>query len=260
MRVMSSSAVVAAITGGTSGIGRAAALKLGSVGAVVAVSGRNEAEGAITVQQVEAAGGTAQFTRVDVCEPDAVAAWIDDTAERHGGLDWLVNNAGLNGQGARLEDYSIEDFERVVRTNLFGTFYALRAAIPIMRAGGGGSVVNLGSTASLQGYGLLAAYAASKHGLVGLTKAVALENADIPIRVNIICPGPIDTPLMDDIERLVNPQDPAAAHEMFAGTTALKRYGSPAEVAELIHFLLSDASSYITGTAISVDGGVMAGV
>ena len=129
-----------------------------------------------------------------------------------------------------------------------------------MRRGGGGSIVNVGSTASLQGYGLLAAYVASKHGLLGLTRSVALETADIPIRVNIICPGPVDTPLMQSIERMVNPEDPAAAHAMLAGTTALKRYGSTAEIAELVHFLLSDASSYITGTAISIDGGVMSGV
>ncbi|CAB4869014.1 unannotated protein [freshwater metagenome] len=255
-----STSIVAAVTGATSGIGRAAALKLAAAGATVAVSGRNEAEGAITVQQIEAAGGTAEFTRVDVCDPAAVADWINATHERHGGLNWLVNNAGLNGDGARLEDYSIDEFERVIRTNLLGTFYALHTAIPLMRAQGSGSIVNVGSTASLQGYALLTAYAASKHALVGLTKAVALETADVPIRVNIICPGPIETPLMDEIERLVNPQDPAAAHDMFAGTTALKRYGSPAEVAELIHFLLSDASSYITGTVVSVDGGVMAGV
>ena len=257
---MSSTRVVAAVTGATRGIGRGIALKLGSVGATVAVSGRDAAEGAITVEQIQAAGGTAAFTAVDVCDPDAVAAWLNETAAVHGGLHWLVNNAGINGDGAKLEDYALEDVELVLRTNLLSAIYAIRTAIPLMRRGGGGSIVNVGSTASLQGYGLLAAYVASKHGLLGLTRSVALETADIPIRVNIICPGPVDTPLMQSIERMVNPEDPAAAHAMFAGTTALKRYGSTAEIAELVHFLLSDASSYITGTAISIDGGVMSGV
>ena len=129
-----------------------------------------------------------------------------------------------------------------------------------MRARGRGAIVNVGSTASLQGYATLSGYTASKHGVLGLTRSVALENADIPIRCNCICPGPVDTPLMRSIEELVNPADPAAAREMFAGTTALKRYGLPEEIAELVLFLLQDRSSYITGTAISVDGGVMTGV
>ena len=136
----------------------------------------------------------------------------------------------------------------------------LKTAIPLMRGQGSGAIVNVGSTASLQGYGLLGGYTASKHGLLGLTRSIALENADIPIRANCVCPGPIDTPLMRSIEELVNPEDPAAAHEMFAQTTALKRYGTPEEIAELVLFLLGDSSAYVTGTAISIDGGVTTGV
>jgi NAD(P)-dependent dehydrogenase (short-subunit alcohol dehydrogenase family) len=251
---------VAAVTGATRGIGRAIAVRLASEGATVAIGGRDEAEGAITAEQVEAAGGTADLTRLDVCDPVAVGAWIRGIAERHGRLDWLVNNAGMNGDSARLEDYAIEDFELVIRTNLLSAFYTMHAAVPIMRAQGGGAIVNVGSTASLQGYGLLAAYTASKHGLLGLTRSTALENADVPVRANIICPGPVDTPLMQGIERMVNPDDPAAARALFEGTTALKRYGTPEEIADLVHFLLSDGSTYITGTAISIDGGVMTGV
>lgn len=251
---------IAAVTGATRGIGRGIAVKLGSTGATVAIAGRDEAEGAITAQQVDEAGGTGVFTKVDVTDAGAVQAWISGIASEHGSLDWLVNNAGINGDSARIEDYTVDDFEYVVRTNLMSAFSTLHAAIPIMRAQGHGSIVNVGSTASLQGYGLLAAYTASKHALLGLTRSAALENADVPVRVNIICPGPVDTPLMQSIERLVNPDDPAAARAMFEGTTALKRYGTPAEIAGLVHFLLSDASAYITGTAISIDGGVMTGV
>jgi NAD(P)-dependent dehydrogenase (short-subunit alcohol dehydrogenase family) len=251
---------IAAVTGGSGGIGRAIAIRLGAAGAMVTVAARNEEGGRETVAQIEAAGGTAAFTRADVTRVDEVDDWIAATAERFGGLDWLVNNAGMNGPTARLEDLAVEEFETIVRTNLLAAFYTIRAAIPLMRARGGGSVVNIGSTASLQGYGMLSGYTASKHALLGLTRSLALECADIPIRANCVCPGPVDTPLMRSIEELVNPEDPAAARAMFEGTTALKRYGLPEEIAELVHFLLSDASAYITGAPISVDGGVMTGV
>jgi NAD(P)-dependent dehydrogenase (short-subunit alcohol dehydrogenase family) len=251
---------VAAVTGASGGIGRAIAVRLGAEGAAVALASRNEEGGRETAALVEAAGGSAHFTRVDVTQSAQVQAWIADTAQRFGGLDWLVNNAGMNGPTARLEDLGVDEFELIVATNLLSAFYAIRAAIPLMRARGGGAIVNIGSTASLQGYGMLAGYTASKHGLLGLTRSVALECAEIPIRANCICPGPVDTPLMRGIEELVNPEDPAAARAMFEGTTALKRYGLPEEIAELVHFLLSDASSYITGAPISVDGGVMTGV
>jgi NAD(P)-dependent dehydrogenase (short-subunit alcohol dehydrogenase family) len=257
---MASAEHVAAITGGTSGIGRGVALRLAAAGAAVSVAGRNEAEGLETVRQVESDGGTASFTRVDVSRADEVEAWIAGVHQSYGRLDWLVNNAGMNGRSARLEDCSIEEFEQVVRTNLLSAFYSAHTAIPIMRAQGSGSIVNVGSTASIQGYGLLSGYTASKHGLLGLTRSIALENADVPIRANCVCPGPVDTPLMRGIEELVNPDDPAAAHEMFAGTTALKRYGTVEEIAELIAFLLGSGSAYITGASISIDGGVTTGV
>jgi NAD(P)-dependent dehydrogenase (short-subunit alcohol dehydrogenase family) len=212
------------------------------------------------VEQIAAAGGEGFFTPVNVARSDEVSEWIDAVADRYSAVHWLVNNAGMNGRSARLEECGVEEFEEVVATNLLSAFYTIRAVVPLMRSQGRGAIVNVGSTASLQGYALLAAYTASKHGLLGLTRSVALENADIPIRTNCICPGPVDTPLMQSIEVLVNPDDPAAAREMFAGTTALKRYGLPEEIAELVWFLLDEGSAYITGTAISVDGGVMTGV
>jgi|tagenome__1003787_1003787.scaffolds.fasta_scaffold20972274_3 NAD(P)-dependent dehydrogenase (short-subunit alcohol dehydrogenase family) len=257
---MSNAERVAAVTGATSGIGREVARKLADAGATVAFAGRNEAEGAETVRLITAAGGTAWFAALDVSDTAAVERWVNEVHEREGRLDWLVNNAGMNGRSARLEECSLEEFELVIRTNLTAAFASLHAAIPIMRAQGGGAIVNVGSTASVQGYGMLSGYTASKHALLGLTRSVALENADIPIRANCICPGPVDTPLMRGIEQLINPDDPAAAREMFAGTTALKRYGTVEEIANLVLFLLDDRSGYITGATISIDGGVTTGV
>jgi NAD(P)-dependent dehydrogenase (short-subunit alcohol dehydrogenase family) len=257
---MSDTTTVAAVTGATGGIGRTIAATLAAAGATVAVCGRSPEGGAETVELIRSQGGSASFTAVDVTSYEQVATWIGDVADRNGGLHWLVNNAGMNGRSARLEQSEVAEFEQIVATNLFSTYYAIRTAIPLMRAQGSGAIVNVGSTSSLQGYATLGGYVSSKHGVLGLTKTVALENADIPIRCNCICPGPVDTPLMRSIEELVNPDDPAAAREMFSQTTALKRYGLPQEIADLVLYLLSDRSSYITGTAISVDGGVMTGV
>ncbi|MDO8212433.1 SDR family NAD(P)-dependent oxidoreductase [Conexibacter sp. CPCC 206217] len=251
---------VAAVTGASGGIGRAIALRLAAEGAAVAVAARGEDGGRETVAQIEDEGGTAFFTSLDVTEAEQVQAWVRDTAERFGRLDWLVNNAGMNGRSARIEEYAIAEFEQVVATNLLSAFYAVHAAIPIMRAQGGGAIVSIGSTASLQGYGMLGGYTASKHGLLGLTRSIALENADVPIRANCVCPGPVDTPLMRGIEELVSPTDPTVARAMFEGTTALKRYGTVEEIADVVHFLLGDSSRYVTGAAISVDGGVTTGV
>ena len=193
---------VALVTGGSGGIGRGIAARLAAEGATVAVAARRAEGCQETVRQIEAAGGRAEFTVLDVTGAEAVEGWVRDAAERFGRIDWLVNNAGMNGPSARLEDQSAAEFEEVVATNLLSTFYAVHAAIPIMRAQGGGAIVNIGSTASLQGYGLLSGYTASKHAVLGLTRSIALENADIPIRANCVCPGPVDTPLMRSIEVL----------------------------------------------------------
>ena len=180
---------VIAITGGASGIGKATASAAAAEGARVALADRNEAAGLAAARAIESAGGEAEFTQLDVTDPSAVAAWLEATADRFGGLDGLFNNAGINGPNQVLEDYSLEDFQRVIEINLLGVSYGIRGAIPLMRARGGGSIVNTGSTASLTGYATLSAYVAAKHGVLGLTRAVAREYAEVPIRVNCVCPG-----------------------------------------------------------------------
>lgn len=250
---------VAMVSGGGSGIGRATALLLARHGVAVAVGDVNLDGGRATVNEIVAAGGTAAFRHTDVTEDAEVRAWVDDTVDRWGQIDLQFNNAGINGPTCTLEDYGAEDFERVIFTNLISVSLCMRAVIPHMRERGG-AIVNTGSTASLTGYASLSGYTAAKHGVLGLTRSVAREYARIPIRVNCICPGPTSTPLMHGIEEHLNPEDPGAARRAFEQTTALGRYASPDEIAGVVAFLLSDASGYVTGAAISVDAGVTAGI
>lgn len=249
---------VATVTGGASGIGRAIAEALASSGYRVAIADLSEAGAQETARRIAAAGGTASFRLVDVTDSEQVEAWMAAIADEWGGIDAVVNNAGINGPTMPLESYSAEDFARVIEVNLVSVSLCMRAAIPHLRRRGGGAIVNTGSTASLQGYASLSGYAAAKHGVLGLTRSVALEYADVPIRVNCICPGPVDTPLMQGIYQSFD--DPRAAREMFAQTSALKRYAAAREIADVVVFLLSDQASYLTGAAIPVDGGITAGV
>ena len=250
---------VAMVSGGGSGIGRAASIKLAAEGLKVAVGDIDSAGGEATVATIEKAGGVAYFQRVDVTSEVEVNAWVDGCVQRWGRLDYQFNNAGINGPTEKLESYSAHDFERVIMTNLVSVSLCMRAAIAHMKERGG-AIVNTGSTASLTGYATLSAYAAAKHGVLGLTRSVAREYAEIPIRVNCICPGPTSTPLMQGIEESLNPDDPGSVRAAFAETTALKRYASPEEMADVVAFLLSDSAGYMTGAAIAADAGVTAGI
>lgn len=250
---------VVVITGAASGIGRATALLAAQEGARVACVDRAETAGQEAAAAIAASGGVASFHRADVTSGSDLIACFDAVAADWGRIDGLMNNAGINGAVAALENYSEDDFDSILAINLKSVWLGMRAVIPHLRRAGGGAIVNTGSTASLTGYALLSGYVATKHAVLGLTKTVAVEYALERIRVNCICPGPVDTPIMRDIEREVMPDDPAAVRRTFEATTALGRYARPAEIAELAVFLLSDASSYMTGAAYSVDGGVLAG-
>jgi NAD(P)-dependent dehydrogenase (short-subunit alcohol dehydrogenase family) len=244
---------VALVTGGASGIGRATAMRLALGGASVLVADRDEVGAQGTLDLIADAGGIAHVRAVDVTDPDQIAAMVDDAVGTYGRLDIAVNNAGMTGTYAPLADQTLDDWNRTLVVNLTSVFLSMQAEIPAMLASGGGSIVNTASGAGLMGFANLPAYVASKHGVVGLTKSVALEFARKGIRVNAVCPGSVRTPMLEGFTG----GDEGALQGM--GTMQpIGRLGTPEEIAEAIVWLCSDAASFVTGTAMPVDGGVMA--
>lgn len=245
---------VALITGAASGIGRAAALAFAQQGVRVAVVDTNERDGHDTVQQIAAAGGTAHFIRADISQESEVQAMVAQTVAQFGQLDYAFNNAGIAGQGGALHEMSMENFDGVIAVNLRGVFLCLKYEIQHMLQHGGGAIVNTASIAGLVASRGLAHYVASKHGVVGLTKAAALDYAQHNIRVNAIAPGVIVTPLA---QQYVG-GDPEVLRQQFAAVHPVNRVGEPEEVAQAAVWLCSDAASFMTGTTIPIDGGLTA--
>jgi NAD(P)-dependent dehydrogenase (short-subunit alcohol dehydrogenase family) len=240
----------ALVTGGGSGLGRASALALARAGAMVTVVDVDEDGGKETAALViDEAGGDADFVRADVTQPDDVAAMVDKTVARWGRLDCALNNAGTTGASAPTADYALDDWNRTLAVNLDSVFLCLKHEIPAMLERGG-AIVNMASGAGLVGFPGLPAYVASKHGVVGLTKAAALEYAAQGVRINAICPGSTRTPMLEgfmggdeQVERLMTRAVP------------LGRLGRPEEIAEAVVWLCSDAASFVVGHALAVDGG-----
>jgi NAD(P)-dependent dehydrogenase (short-subunit alcohol dehydrogenase family) len=240
----------ALVTGAAAGIGRASALALAAAGAAVAIADLDEDGGRETVRLVEAAGGRAQFVATDVARSDDVRRMIDTVAQTFGGLDWAVNNAGVDGTMAKTGDYDEQEFHRVLGINLTGVFLCMRYEIPHMLERGAGSIVNVASVAGLVGFPSLPAYVAAKHGVVGLTRAAALDHSADGVRINAICPGGIRTALSEGVFA----QQPGMEEQLTA-MHPIARLGTPDEVGRTVAWLCSDAASFITGTAIPVDGG-----
>ncbi len=244
---------VALVTGAGSGIGRATAVAFARAGARVVVSDRDAAGGEQTVASIRSAGGDALFVRADVAVARDVEALVARAMHAYGRLDFAFNNAGIEGKQALTADTSEEDWDRIIAVNLKGVWLCMKHEIPRMLTGQGGAIVNCSSVAGLVGFAQLPAYVASKHGVVGLTKATALEYARSGIRVNAVCPGAIQTPMID---RVV-----AARPEMAAALAAAEpvgRMGRPEEIAAAVVWLCSDEASFVTGQAWAVDGGWVA--
>jgi 2-deoxy-D-gluconate 3-dehydrogenase len=243
---------VALVTGGGSGIGLGMATGLAQAGAAIAVVGRNEARGAAAVEQLRALGADSAFIAADIVDPAACEAMVRATVARFGRLDILVNNAGINIR-KRPEDYSATEWHQVIDTNLSSAFHACQAAYPPLQSAGGGKIINIGSMTSIFGVAFATAYAASKGGIVQLSKALATAWAKDNIQVNAVLPGWIDTELTRTARTQVD-----GLHDRVVARTPAGRWGVPADLAGIAVFLASSASDFVTGAAIPVDGGYAA--
>jgi NAD(P)-dependent dehydrogenase (short-subunit alcohol dehydrogenase family) len=246
---------VALVTGGASGIGQACAQLFAREGASVIVSDVALEGGQHTVRLIEEGGGEASFVETDVSKAAQVEALVGRTVETYGRLDYAFNNAGIEGRMAtNTADYPEEDWNRVIAINLKGVWLCMKNEIAQMLRQGGGSIVNNSSVEGLVGLQGTSAYAASKHGVLGLTKTAALEYAQSGIRVNAVCPGLIRTPM---VERYTG-GDAETEAQWAAIFEPVGRMGSSEEVAEAVVWLCSEAASFVTGHAMAVDGGFLA--
>ena len=249
---------VALITGGASGIGRATALLFAREGAAVAIVDLNEADGQAVVQKVIDEGGQAIFVRADVTKAADCQLAVRQTVEQLGKLDILFNNAGIIRRASVVET-SEEEWDQVMATNVKSVFLLSKYAIPIMAEAGGGVIINTASNWGLVGGQNAASYCASKGAVVLLTKAMAVDHAAQNIRVNCICPGDTDTPMLrSEARQLGKPWEQFLSES--ARAHLLQRVARPEEIAQAALYLASDASSFVTGTALVVDGGGLAGL
>ena len=244
---------VALVTGGNAGIGRATAIAFANEGASVVVAARRVAEGEETVSLIRDAGGEAQFAKTDVTDKGDIEAMVATCVSEYGGLDYAVNNAGVEGTPfVPAADYDEEAWDTVMDINLKGVWLSMKSEIPEMLKRGGGSIINMSSVAGLKGGRLGVAYYASKHGVIGLTKAAASEYAAQGIRINAVCPAVIKTAMVE--RAFLHDQNLA---ERLTAMHPIGRFGQPEEGASAVIWLCSEGASFVTGHAQTVDGGFL---
>ena len=244
---------VALVTGAASGIGRESALAFARAGAKVLCADVTVDAGEETVKMIKGMGGDAYFVKCDVSKDAEVKALIDAAVAHYGRIDCAHNNAGIEGVMAPCAECTEENWDRTIAINLKGVFLCCKYELPVMLKQGGGAIVNTSSVAGLVGFGGIPAYTASKHGVAGLTKTIALDYAKENIRCNAVCPGVINTPM---IQRFTG-GDPAAL-AAFTATEPVGRLGEPSEIADAVVYLCSDEASFVTGIAMPVDGAFVA--
>ncbi len=245
---------VAVITGAGSGIGRAIAQALASEGGRIAVADVVAASGQQTVNLIKDAGGEAIFIKCDVSHAEEIEELIHNVVKHYGRLDCAVNNAGIAGVQATTVDYPLENWQKVIDINLTAPWLCMKYEIAQMLKQGKGAIVNIASILGMTGIALSSAYVAAKHGLVGATRTAALEYANQGIRINAVCPGFIETPMLENSEVGTNPQ----IRQVIASLHPIGRIGKPEEIAAMVLWLCSDAASFVTGAAMLVDGGYTA--
>ena len=246
---------VALVTGGGGGIGRATCLAFAARGAKVVVVDFDPQIGEDTVSAVHAAGGDARFVQADVTKSADVRNYVKAAMNAYGRIDCFFNNAGIEGKVVPIQEYDEDVFDAVIAVNLKGVFLGLRHVLPVMLQQGGGTVVNTASVAGLFGGPGLPAYVASKHAVLGLTKVASADVASQGVRVNAVCPGPVETRMMRSLEAQRNPNDPGSIADAMRAGMPTGRYTMPEEIANTVLFLCSDLSGNMTGTQVVVDGG-----
>ncbi len=244
---------VALVTGGASGLGRGSAIALAKEGAKVVVADIAVAEAEGTAQAITDAGGHAISVKADVTKSSEVEGMVRTAVEAFGRLDFALNNAGIDGVRARTADYPEDVWHRVIDLNLTGVFLCMKSELAVMLKQRSGAIVNMASVAGVTGFPGHAAYTASKHGVIGLTKAAAIDYAKLGIRINAICPAYTRTPMLDRM--LAQHSD---LEEKLISRVPLRRLGTTEEIAQAVIYLFSDAAAFITGHALVMDGGIMA--
>lgn len=243
---------IALVTGGATGIGRATSIALAKKGVRVIVTDINEAEANHTVELIEKEGGKAQFLHLDVGNKDDIFSTVQAIVDSYGTIDYAVNNAGIGGPPARIHEIRTEDWDHMININLSSVMYCMQAELKVMLKNGGGSIVNVASLAGLNGFPTAGPYSVAKHGVISLTKTGAAEYGNQNIRVNCVCPGFIQTPIVAGVPK-----------EMLDYSTnvrvPMKRIGQANEVGQTISWLLSDEASYVNGHSMIIDGGMSTG-
>ena len=252
---MDFSGKVALVTGGGNGIGRAACIAFAKQGAKVVAVDRDGAAAEATAGIIRQNGGDAVAVTADVTKSADVKAYVKAAIDKYGRIDCFFNNAGIEGKVSPIVDYDEAVFDAVIGVNVKGVFLGLKHVLPEMIRQGGGAIVNTASVAGLVGTPGMPAYVASKHAVIGLTKTAAGEVARQGIRVNAVCPGPVDTRMIHSLEAQLSPGDPASVNQRYQASLPTGRYSTPEEIANMVLFLCSDLASNTTGGQFVVDGG-----